>query len=50
VYLTPEPKDVILFLADGTGGLHACVMHTFGSSLTQTVPLAVPLTEAVAAE
>ncbi len=34
---------MILFVAGGTGGLHACVVHTFGSCLTQTVPLAVPL-------
>ena len=40
IYLTPEPKDVILFVCGGTGGLHATVLHTFGSCLTQTQPLA----------
>jgi hypothetical protein len=40
VYLTPEPKDVLLFVAGGTGGLHATAMHTFGSSLAQTRPVA----------
>ncbi len=40
VYLTPEPKDIILFVCGGTGGLHATVLHTFGSCLTQTQPLA----------
>ncbi len=36
VYLTPEPKDVILLVCGGTGGLHAMAVHSFGSSLTQT--------------
>jgi hypothetical protein len=36
IYLTPEPKDILLFVAGGLGGLHACAMHTFGSSLAQT--------------
>jgi hypothetical protein len=40
IYLTPEPKDIILFVAGGTGGLHACVLQSFGSCLAQTVPLA----------
>jgi hypothetical protein len=51
VYLTPEPKDIILFVCGGTGGLHATVLHTFGSCLTQTMPLAEVAGEhAVAAE
>ena len=50
VYLTPEPKDLILFVCGGTGGLHATVLHTFGSCLTQTVPLAEVAQHAVAAE
>jgi hypothetical protein len=40
IYLTPEPKDIILFVAGGLGGLHATALHTFGSSLSQTQPLA----------
>jgi hypothetical protein len=40
VYLTPEPKDLILFVCGGTGGLHSTAMHSFGSSLTQTAPIA----------
>jgi hypothetical protein len=50
IYLTPEPKDIILFVAGGTGGLHAHVLHTFGSCLTQTQPLAELAENAVAAE
>ena len=33
VYLTPEPKDVLVFVAGGLGGLHATGFHTFGTSL-----------------
>ena len=40
IYLAPEPKDILLFVAGGTGGLHACVLHSFGSCLSQTMPLA----------
>lgn len=40
VYLTPEPKDFILFVAGGLGGLHATGFHGFGTSLSQTVPVA----------
>ncbi len=40
IYLTPEPKDIILFVAGGLGGLHATALHTFGSSLSQTQPIA----------
>ena len=36
VYLTPEPKDVVVMVCGGTGGLHAAVVHSFGTSLTQT--------------
>jgi hypothetical protein len=39
LYLTPEPKDILLFVAGGLGGLHATALHTFGSSLSQTYPL-----------
>jgi hypothetical protein len=40
VYMTPEPKDIVLFVCGGTGGLHATVLHSFGSCLSQTQPLA----------
>ncbi len=40
IYMTPEPKDILLFVCGGTGGLHATVLHTFGSCLAQTQPLA----------
>ena len=40
IYMTPEPKDIVLFVCGGTGGLHAAVLHSFGSCLTQTQPLA----------
>jgi hypothetical protein len=36
VYLTPEPKDVLVMVCGGTGGLHAAAVHSFGTSLTQT--------------
>ncbi|MDE2302023.1 MAG: hypothetical protein KGK11_05640 [Sphingomonadales bacterium] len=42
IYLTPEPKDILLFVCGGTGGLHATVLHSFGSCLAQTQPLAGP--------
>jgi hypothetical protein len=40
VYMTPEPKDMIVFVAGGLGGLHATGFHTFGTSLSQTRGLA----------
>ncbi len=46
IYASPEPKDVLVFVAGGLGGLHATGFHTFGTSLSQTKPVA----EAVAAE
>lgn len=46
IYATPEPKDMLVFVAGGLGGLHATGFHTFGTSLSQTKPVA----EAVAAE
>ena len=36
IYLTPEPKDVVVIVCGGTGGLHAAAVHSFGTSLTQT--------------
>ncbi len=51
VYATPEPKDVLLFVAGGLGGLHAACFHTFGTSLAQTKPVAsVEAAQAQAAE
>ncbi|MET0240845.1 MAG: hypothetical protein ABW184_13225 [Sphingobium sp.] len=52
VYATPEPKDVLVFVAGGLGGLHACCFHTFGTSLAQTKPVATvqPADQAQAAE
>ena len=48
IYATPEPKDLVLFVAGGLGGLHALGLHSFGSSLSQTKALAeaVPVAEA----
>ncbi len=39
VYMTPEPKDVLVMVCGGTGGLHAAALHSFGTSLTQTRPI-----------
>ncbi|TAK99325.1 MAG: hypothetical protein EPO08_16675 [Rhodospirillaceae bacterium] len=43
IYATPEPKDMVMFVAGGLGGLHALGLHSFGSSLTQTKPIASPI-------
>jgi hypothetical protein len=48
VYLTPEPKDILVFVAGGLGGLHATGFHTFGTSLSQTKPIASPIPAAQA--
>jgi hypothetical protein len=40
IYATPEPKDMVLFVCGGLGGLHALGLHSFGSSLSQTRPIA----------
>jgi len=37
VYVVTEPKDVMLVVCGGGGGLHATGFHSFGSCLTQTV-------------
>ncbi|HEX7852795.1 MAG TPA: hypothetical protein VF503_03780 [Sphingobium sp.] len=52
VYATPEPKDILVFVAGGLGGLHAACFHTFGTSLSQTKPVAsvIPVDQAQAAE
>jgi hypothetical protein len=41
VYLTPEPKDVLVMVCGGTGGLHAAAVHSFGTSIAQTRPIAL---------
>lgn len=40
VYMSPEPKDMLLFVCGGLGGLHGTGFHTFGTSLAQTRPVA----------
>ncbi|MCB2073657.1 MAG: hypothetical protein H6917_12430 [Novosphingobium sp.] len=40
IYATPEPKDMVLFVCGGLGGLHALGLHSFGSSLSQTKSIA----------
>jgi hypothetical protein len=40
IYATPEPKDLVLFVAGGLGGLHALGLHSFGSALSQTKAIA----------
>ena len=36
VYVSVEPKDVLILCCGGTGGLHATGFHSFGSCITQT--------------
>ena len=43
IYAVPEPKDFILFVAGGLGGLHATAFHSFGSCLTQSRAVASPV-------
>ena len=43
IYAVPEPKDFILFVAGGLGGLHATAFHSFGSCLTQSRAVASPI-------
>jgi hypothetical protein len=43
IYLTPEPKDVLVFVCGGLGGLHATGFHSFGTSLAQTRAIASPM-------
>jgi hypothetical protein len=43
IYLTPEPKDVLVFVCGGLGGLHATGLQSFGTSLAQTRPIASPI-------
>jgi hypothetical protein len=52
IYAVPEPKDMILFVAGGLGGLHATGFHSFGSCISQTRPVAdvIPAEAAQAAE
>ena len=39
VYLTPSPKDVIVFVCGGTGSLHAHGVHSWGTCLSVTKPV-----------
>lgn len=50
IYATPEPKDMVLFVCGGLGGLHALGLHSFGSSLSQTKAIAEAVPAAQAAE
>lgn len=50
IYATPEPKDLVLFVAGGLGGLHALGLHSFGSSLSQTKGIAEALPAVQVAE
>lgn len=50
IYATPEPKDMVLFVCGGLGGLHALGLHSFGSSLSQTRAIAQAVPAAQAAE
>jgi hypothetical protein len=50
IYATPEPKDMVLFVCGGLGGLHALGLHSFGSSLSQTKAIATAVPAAIAAE
>lgn len=50
IYATPEPKDLVLFVAGGLGGLHALGLHSFGSSLSQTKGIAEAMPALQAAE
>jgi hypothetical protein len=52
IYATPEPKDILVFVCGGLGGLHALGLHSFGTSLAQTKPIAtaVPASEVQAAQ
>ncbi|HXK22901.1 MAG TPA: hypothetical protein VMS55_09530 [Myxococcota bacterium] len=43
IYLTPEPKDMLVFVCGGLGGLHATGFHSFGTSLAQTRAIASPI-------
>jgi len=43
VYATPEPKDILVFVCGGPGGLHATGFHSFGTSLAQTRPIATAI-------
>ena len=40
VHLVPEPKDVLVLVAGGEGGLHAHMVHSWGACLTVTRPIA----------
>jgi hypothetical protein len=52
IYATPEPKDILVLVCGGLGGLHALGLHSFGTSLAQTkaIATAVPAHEVQAAQ
>jgi hypothetical protein len=39
VHLVQSPDDVIVMVAGGLGGLHAAMLHSWGATLTITVPI-----------
>jgi hypothetical protein len=39
VHLVPTPDDVIVMVAGGLGGLHAAMLHSWGTCLTVTRPI-----------
>jgi len=40
VHLVPTPDDVIVMVAGGMGGLHSAMLHSWGTCLTTTRPVA----------
>ena len=40
VHLVPSPDDVLVMVAGGEGGLHAAMLHSWGTCLTVTRPVA----------
>lgn len=40
VHLVPKPEDVLVMVAGGEGGLHAAMLHSWGTCLTVTQPVA----------
>lgn len=39
VHLVPRPEDVLVMVAGGEGGLHAAMLHSWGTCLTVTRPV-----------
>ena len=40
VHLTPKPEDILVIVGGGEGGLHAHMVHSWGTCLTVTRPIA----------